>query len=173
MRVVRTGKRSGAHAVECAIIFPIVLFFIVSIIVGGMGIFRYQQVCYLAREGARYAVVHAGQYQQENAAAIQSGALPNVDDNYLLTNVIMPNASNLDPSSLTVGINFNLSSGSYDWDDTANNNNRWPNAPKTVNGTTYNETNTVSVTVTYTWFPELYLFGPITLTSTSVMPVCY
>jgi hypothetical protein len=67
MRLKRTGKRSGSHAVECAIIFPIVLFFIVSIIVGGMGIFRYQQVCYLAREGARYAAVHAGQYQQEHA----------------------------------------------------------------------------------------------------------
>jgi hypothetical protein len=85
----------------------------------------------------------------------------------------MPGASNLDPASLTVGINFNMSGGSYDWDDTANNNNRWPNSPKTVNGVAYNETNTVSVTVTYTWFPEMYLFGPITLTSTSVMPVCY
>ena len=33
--------------------------------------------------------------------------------------------------------------------------------------------NTVTVTVHYTWFPELYLVGPITLTSTSTMPMSY
>jgi hypothetical protein len=29
----------------------------------------------------------------------------------------------------------------------------------------------VTVTVTYNWFPEIYLVGPITLTSTSSMPI--
>jgi hypothetical protein len=29
----------------------------------------------------------------------------------------------------------------------------------------------VDVTVSYQWFPEMYLIGPITLTSTSSMPI--
>ena len=34
-------------------------------------------------------------------------------------------------------------------------------------------TNYVSVTVTYTWLPELFLVGPITLSSTSTLPMAY
>jgi Flp pilus assembly protein TadG len=173
MRLGPKRKRSGATAVECAFVFPVVFFFITGIVVGAMGIFRYQQVCYLAREAARYASVHAGQYQQENAAAITAKTMPDVNEAYILSNVITPNASNLDAASLSVSFQINTSSGNYDWDDTADNNNRWPNSPKTINSVSYNETNTVSVTVTYTWVPELYIVGPITLTSTSVMPICY
>jgi Flp pilus assembly protein TadG len=173
MRLDPNRKRSGATAVECAVVFPVVFFFITAIVVGAMGIFRYQQVCYLSREAARYASVHAGQYQQENAQAIANGTMPNVDVAYITTNVVTPNASNLDAANLSVSIQINTSGGNYDWDDTANNNNRWPSSPTTINNVTYNETNTVSVTVTYTWVPELYLVGPITLTSTSVMPLCY
>jgi hypothetical protein len=68
---------------------------------------------------------------------------------------------------------FNTATGSYDWDDTTNNGNRWPNTPQTIGGTTYSVTNTVSVSVSYTWIPEGYLVGPITLTATSVMPMSY
>ncbi len=166
-------RRSGAHLVECALVFPIVFFVILTIVVGGMGVYRYQQVCYLAREAARYASVHAGQYQQEKAAAITAGTLPNATESYIIANVITANATNMDSANTQVSININTSSGSYDWDDTTNNNNRWPNSPKTISSVTYNETNTVSVTVTYTWYPELFLVGPFTLTSTSVMPICY
>jgi hypothetical protein len=173
MRLNHSPKRAGSHLVECAIVFPLVFFFIVAIIVGSMGVFRYQQVCFLAREAARYASVHAGQYQLENTQAIQNGTLPTVDKAYITNNIIQANASNLDPANLTVTITINTSSGSFDWDDTVNNNNRAPSSPKTINNVTYNETNTVSVTVTYKWMPEMYVAGPITLTSTSVMPLCY
>jgi FlaG/FlaF family flagellin (archaellin) len=138
-----------------------------------MGVFRYQQVAYLAREAARYAAVHAGQYQQENAGAITAGTLPNVTKSYITTNIVQANATNMDSSSLSVTINFNMSSGSYDWDDTTDTSARWPYSQATINGTTYSETNTVSVTVSYQWYPEWGLGGPITLTSTAVMPVCY
>ena len=33
--------------------------------------------------------------------------------------------------------------------------------------------NTVTVTVTYQWFPEMYLIGPYTLTSTSTAQMAY
>jgi Flp pilus assembly protein TadG len=173
MRLKQHNPRPGAHLVECSMVFPLVFLLLLGLVVGGMGIYRYQQVCYLAREAARYASVHGGQYQQEKAALIANGTLPNVNEQYIVTNIITANATNMEPANTQVTININLSSGSYDWDDTANNNNRWPSSPKTINGTAYNETNTVSVTISYTWSPELYFIGPITLTSTSVMPMCY
>jgi TadE-like protein len=119
MRLKQYEKRSASHTVECALVFPILFFFIMGIFVGAMGIFRYQQVCYLAREVACYASTHAGQYQQENAQAITAGTLPNVNEAYLKTNIIAANAANLDPASLSVSINLNTSSGNFDWDNTA------------------------------------------------------
>jgi hypothetical protein len=146
---------------------------LIGLVVGALGVFRYQQMAYLAREAARFAACHGGQYQKENAAAISAGTMPNVDSTYLTTNVVQANAVCLDPAALSVTVNFNMSSGSYSWDDTADNGNRWPNSPKTVNGTTYSETNTVSVTVSYQWVPEWFFVGPLTITSTAVVPMCY
>jgi Flp pilus assembly protein TadG len=167
------GQRRGAHLIECAIIFPIVFLLLLGLVICAMGVFRYQEVAYLSREAARYASVHAGMYQLENAGAITAGTLPNVTSDYITTNIVKANAANMDFSQLSVTINFNTSSGSFGWDDTANNGQRYPYSPKTVNGTNYNDTNTVSVTITYQWYPEWGLGGPITLTSTAVMPVSY
>jgi Flp pilus assembly protein TadG len=165
--------RRGAHLVESAFVFPIVMLLVAGLMVGAMGVFRYQEMAYLAREAARFAAAHGGQYQKENAAAITQGTLPNVTSAYITSNVVQANAVNLDTSQLQVTVNFNTTSGGYGWDDTTHNGSRWPYSPVTVNGTTYNATNTVSVTVTYQWIPEWFLVGPITLTSTSVMPMCY
>ena len=167
------ARRHAAHMVECAIIFPLTFLLVAGLVVCAMGVFRYQQMAYLAREAARYAAVHAGEYQQENAAAIKAGTLPNVTDSYLTTNIVQANAVSLDPSSLQVAVKISTSNGTYDWDDTANNGQRWPYSLKTINGTNYSLTNTVSVTLTYQWVPEWFLSGPLTLTSTAVMPMCY
>lgn len=173
MRLNSRNPRRGVHVVECALVYPIVFFFTISLAVGASGVFRYQQVAHLAREAARYASTHAGEYQQENAAAITAGTLPNVTSDYIKNNIVQPYAFAVDLSQLQITVNFNTSNGSYGWDDTTDNGDRAPYSPKTVNGVTYCETNTVSVTVTYTWYPETGLVDPITLTSTSVMPVCY
>jgi Flp pilus assembly protein TadG len=167
------ARRPGAHLVECAVVFPLTFVLVVGMMVCAMGVFRYQQMAYLAREAARYAAVHAGQYQQENVAAIRDGTLPDVTSAYLTTNIVRAKAVSLDTSNLQVDVKFNTSSGSYDWDDTADNGQRWPYSPRTINDTTYSETNTVSVTVSYQWVPEWFLGGPITISSTAVMPVCY
>jgi Flp pilus assembly protein TadG len=166
-------RRGGAHLVECAFVYPVLFILVLGLLIGGMGVYRYQQVAHLAREAARFASVHGGQYQQENAALIQKGTLPNVNDAYITTNIVNANAASMDPTQLQVSITFNTSSGSFDWDNTSRNGNRWPSSQKTIGDTTYSETNTVSVTITYTWWPEAFLVGPITLTSTSVMPMCY
>jgi Flp pilus assembly protein TadG len=164
-------RRSGTHVLECAVIYPVVFLVVFGIIVGGLGIFRYQQVAHLSREAARYAAVHGGMYQSENAAAIAAGTLPNVTDNYLTQNLVVANAAAMDTSQLSVQVTFNNQSGSYDWDDTANNGDRYP-FEENAQGT-HNVTNTVSVTVTYQWLPEFFFSGPITISSTSVMPMSY
>jgi Flp pilus assembly protein TadG len=173
MRLKSQERRKGTHAVECAVIYPVFFFFVLAIAVGGMGVFRYIETAELARECARYAAVHAGQYQQENAAAIAAGTLPNVNDNYLQNNIVWPQAVGLDKSKLSLAVNFNWGSGSYDWDNTAANGQRYPYTLNSNTTPSHFETNTVSVTVTYKWVPEWFLTGPLTLSSTSVHAINY
>ena len=165
-------RRSGTTIIESAVVYPVLLFFLIGLIVGGLGVFDYQQVAHAAREAARFASVHAGQYQRDNAAAIAAGTLPDVDAAYLST-LVTNRVVNLDSSKLQVTVTFNTSSGTFGWDDTADNGDRWPYSPRTIGTTTYSETNTVAVTVSYQWIPEVFLIGPFTLTSTSVLPICY
>jgi Flp pilus assembly protein TadG len=144
------SSRSGFAATESVFVLPILLFIIFSTVIGGYGIFRYQQIAMLAREGARYASVHGGLYQLEtgNAAAT-------AQDVY--NNAIVPMATNLDMSQLSYTVTWNSN-----------------NMPYYVNNDYETPTgNTVTVTVSYNWIPELYLVGPITLSSTSIMPMSY
>jgi hypothetical protein len=173
MRLKSTSPRRGAHLVEVACVISLTILLLAGLVVCATGVFCYQQTAHLAREGARYAATHAGQYQKENAAAITAGTLPDVTSSYLASNVVQAGSVNLDPANLQTSVKFNTSGGSYGWDDTTNNGDRWPYSPTTVNGTTYNVTNTVSVTVTYQWTPAWFLSGPITISSTAVLPVCY
>jgi len=144
------GQRNGFMASESLIVLPTLFFLIIATVVGGYGIFRYQQIAALAREGARWASVHGGQYQREtgNPAASPSD---------VYDNAIAPYATNLDLSQLTYSVSWDLD-----------------NAPLRVD-TDYEKPtgNTVTVTINYNWFPEMYLVGPITLSSTSTMPMSY
>jgi len=58
-------ERSAAFTVETAFVFPVLVFFILAIIIGAAGIFRYQEACHVAHEAARYASVHGSDYQLE------------------------------------------------------------------------------------------------------------
>jgi Flp pilus assembly protein TadG len=141
----------GTTTVEFAVTCPIAFFLIFAIIVGGMGVFRYQQVAAAAREGARYASVHGGQYAEETG---QPAATPT--DIY--NNAILPAANALDPSHLTYSVTWNQN-----------------NMPLGIVNDQYEKPigNTVTVTVTYQWIPELYLTGPYSLTSTSTAQMAY
>jgi Flp pilus assembly protein TadG len=158
---------------ECAIVYPVTFFLILALVVGGMGIFRYQQVAHLAREAARFASTHGGQYAQENAAAITAGTLPNVNDSYLANTVVAGRAVALDPTRLSVQVSLNTTNGTYDWDNIAATYNRWPYSTVIQNDAVVPIQNTVTVTVSYSWIPEMYLVGPINLTSTAVNPTNY
>ena len=140
----------GTTAVEFAITCPIVFFLIFAIIVGGLGAFRYQQVASAAREGARWASVHGADYAQETHDPAATPA-------DVFTKAILPVAIALDPSHLTYSVTWNKS-----------------NAPLEVGAGYENPVgNTVTVTVNYQWFPEMYLVGPFALSSTSTAQMAY
>lgn len=151
IRHSRNLCRSGFVATESVVVLPTLFFLILATVVGGYGIFRYQQLAMLAREGARYATVHGGQYQQEtgNPAATAQD---------IYNNAVVPMATNLDLSQLSCTVSWNAD-----------------NMPYNMNSGDYETptNNTVTVTVNYKWFPELYLAGPIYLSSTSTMPMSY
>ncbi|HZU37960.1 MAG TPA: TadE family protein [Gemmataceae bacterium] len=169
----RSTCRNAATLIEAAIVLPVTLLLIFGLVVGGLGIFRYQEVAHLARLTARYAATHGGQYAQDNATAIQNGTLPNVNETYLTQTVMSPAAVAMDTSKLSATVSITTPSGTFDWDSTSSNGNRMPTTTVTQGNSTATVSNTVTVTVTYKWTPELYLVGPITLSSTSVMPMSY
>lgn len=172
-RLIPLRRRAGV-LVEAALVLPITFLLILGVLIGGMGVFRYQEVAHLARLTARYAAVHGGQYAQDNASAITAGTLPNVNGNYLAQNIAAANAVLLNSSQLSVSATIITHSGTYDWDDTADNNNRMPYSTYTdSNKNTDCVTNAVQVTVSYQWMPEWFLAGPIILTSTAVVPMSY
>src|SRR4029079_2586263 len=67
------GDRPGTHLVECAIVYPVTFFLILSIIYGSMGIFRYQEMAALSREAARYGSVHGAQYRKDAGLVTGTG----------------------------------------------------------------------------------------------------
>jgi Flp pilus assembly protein TadG len=140
----------GFAATESILVLPVLSAVILGTVVGGYGIFRYQQIALLAREGARYASVHGGLYQQETG---NPAATP--QDVY--NNAILPFATNLDLSQLTYSVTWNTDNMPY---------HMTADYEKPV-------ANTVSVTVVYKWFPEAYFMGPLTLSSTSTVPMSY
>lgn len=149
---LRAQQRTGGHLVETAFVFPILFFLMTALIIGSMGIFRYQEVAHLARTAARYASVHGADWAFEH----NNGTHLTATDVY--NNSIKPNAVLLDLTKLTYTVTYNKSDKQF---ETAE-----------VNGQIVNTRNVVTVKITYKWVPELYL-GSINLTSTSVMPMSY
>src|SRR6185369_4089931 len=89
----RRNRRRGASLVEIAVILPLMLVLMLAAIDTAAGVYRYQQVATLAREGARYASVHAGMYSVERTKPVATA-------DECKTNAILPRAVNLDSSQL-------------------------------------------------------------------------
>lgn len=147
----KAAIRRGTTSVEFAVTCPIVFFLILATMVGGLGVFRYQQMAELAREGARWASVHGGLYAKETGKPAATAA-----DVY--DQAIKPAATTLDLTQLTYSVT---------WDKN--------NMPLSVvnNDVETPKGNTVTVKLTYKWFPKLILVGPFTLTSTSTAQMMY
>lgn len=142
--------RAGTSVVEFAIVCPLTLFFLLAIMVGGIGVMRYQQVASLAREGARWASVHGSDYARETKQPAATAM-----DIYQLA--ILPHAGTLDESRLSYEVHWNAN-----------------NQPRTV-AENYEQPvgNIVTVTVSYEWMPPILLIGPYTLTSSSSAEMLY
>ncbi len=143
-------SRPGAILVESAFVYPVLFFLLMMIILGAMVAFRYQQVAHMAREGSRWAACHGDQYAKENAT---TAATP--QDVY--AKAIAPQAGGIDAQNLSYTVTWDKNKKQY---HTA-----------VVNGSVVNIANTVTVTVTCQW--DTVVFGPVTLSSTSVSTMHY
>jgi hypothetical protein len=142
-------RRPAASLAEAGLVYPLVILLTFGVTVLSLSVYYYFQVAALAREGARYASVHGGQYHQETANAMATQAT-------VLSTAISPKAAGFNAANL---------SNTLAWDD--------PGGMPTYLDTHGNVlTNNVTVSVTYQWTPPLY-FGQLTFTATSVMMVQY
>lgn len=168
MRTPRSSSaRAAATTLELAAIGSATFMLLIGLIVGAMGVFRFQEVAHLAREGARYASVHG--YKYSSAGLPASTGVAEVTSSTQVRDYLLPKATLLNASNLTISTTWSVPSGytpinviSY----TDTNPSLVPPAQVVIN-------NYVSVTVAYQWFPELYFFGPYNLTSTSTMQMSY
>jgi Flp pilus assembly protein TadG len=145
----RSRPRKAAVIVESAIVYPALFILVLGLTVGGIGVFRYQEVASLAREAARYGSTHGAQYRQDAGLSTGDSTVWSTD---IYNNAISPNIVALDVNSLSY---------TCTWPAVINQPNKSDNWPGSQ----------VTVTVSYQWFPEVYLVGPITLSSTSSMPI--
>jgi Flp pilus assembly protein TadG len=149
MMLRRQQQRKGAILLESAVAYPILLVLMIAIIVLGLAVFRYQQVAHMAREGSRFAAVKGALYGKETG-------LPPVTQTDVY-NHIVPHGAGMDPNGITCAVSWTTSNAQT--------------TSQTVNGVIVTTANTVTVTVTYMW--NAPLFGPIPVSSTSVMPMSY
>jgi Flp pilus assembly protein TadG len=99
--------RRGAVVLESAIVYPVVFLLILGLIIGGLGVFRYQEVAWLAREATRYASVHGTQYAKITGKPAATAT--DVYNNAIVPRVVCLNLSQL---SYTVTWSPNNSPGS-------------------------------------------------------------
>lgn len=66
------SRRRGTTAVEAAVVYPVAILLLMGTILMGLGVSRYQQLQFLARQGARYASVHGPTYASENGQPMAS-----------------------------------------------------------------------------------------------------
>ena len=137
----RTRNRRGAGLVEFAIVAPVLFMMLMGTVIGAVGVFQYQQVAQLAREGSRWASVHGAGY----AAFKGTTTLTTASNVY--TNAIQPYAVGLNRTNVNNG-HVALLSYSVTWADPTQ------------------SSNIVTVVVTYQWLSLKY-FGSPTFSSTS------
>jgi Flp pilus assembly protein TadG len=163
----RARRCRGSAIVEFAFIAPVVLIVVFAQIAGGIGISRYQEVAHLARDCARYASTHGGDYQLDGID--RKTGVPAVTGVSDLRNYLANKSTLLDKSKLEISLAWTAPGGIspaniplyVDTDPTL-----VPPGQSVIR-------NNVIVTLTYQWFPEAFFGGPIELTSTSKMPMSY
>ena len=96
-------RRRGVVLIESALVYSMTLMLILGTIVVGLGVFRYQQIASLAREGSRWASVHGPTYVTEQSQ-------PAITQSDVMTNAILPKIVILDSTALTC-TSFSMTGG--------------------------------------------------------------
>ena len=157
MMLRRKKARPGTVLIESAFVYPVLFLTILAVILLGQAVFRYQQVTHMAREGARWASVHGESYasEQNTTAATEQD---------VIDNAVTPQFAGMaSGTEMTCTVSW-----PYGKKPT-----RTVNIVDPVTGKTEvtQRSNTVSVTVTYTW--STGMFGTLTVSSTSVNQIFY
>jgi len=190
----KTKKRGGAYTVEAAFVFPITFFLILAIIIGSLGIFKYQECSYLARMGTRYGSTHGDNYwyyyrnlRPPNATPSTAASTGSYTDTSAGTTYLMykPTNTSVGPGVYTnwcddiygnriqpnlMLLDPNFVTCTIAWPTVALS----PNIPDNAPGSQ------VRVTISYQWFPAFSVWLPglgevdyqgVTLSSRSSMPI--
>jgi len=155
--LLRRTRRPGAVVVESAIIYPVLLILVLGIVLIGLTVFRYQECAHAAREGARWASVHGSAWAAEQTK-------PATTQQDVIDNAVSPQFAGIQSGTeMTCTV-------------------AWPNGqapnrtvtvtdPATGHAEVVPRSNTVSVTVTYTW--NTGFFGTLSVSSTAVNQMSY
>ncbi len=160
--LLKRKARPGTILAEAAFVYPVLFLLVLGIVLLGLGVFRYQQVAHASREASRWASVHGEQYAKENNTTASTP-----QDVY--TNAILPHAAGMQTEGLTYSVTWNT--------DASGNPDKRPTRivmvvdPVTGLSKDVSRSNTVTVTVTYTW--NTGLFGSLPVSSTSVNTISY
>jgi Flp pilus assembly protein TadG len=158
--------RRGTVLAEAAFVYPVLFLVLFAIILLSILVFRYQQVTHCAREGSRWASVHGEVWAKEMTASGTPTVANTPQDVY---------AGGIAPYAVAMkdGLTYTVT-----WNTDANGNplkkpTRTVVRLDPVSGLqeTVSVSNTVTVSVTYTW--NTGLFGTIPVTSTSVNIISY
>jgi Flp pilus assembly protein TadG len=150
-------RRTGAVVVESAIIYPVLLILVLGIVLVGLTVFRYQECAHAAREGARWASVHGSTWAAEQK-------LPATTQQDVIDNAVSPQFAGI-PSGTEMTCTVSWPNGQAPT--------RTVNVVDPVTGLTEvtPRSNTVSVTVTYSW--NTGFFGTLTVSCTAVNQMSY
>jgi hypothetical protein len=154
-------RRHAALILEAALVYPVLVVLFMGLIVGGLGVWRYEQVACQAREAARWASVRGSLWAQET-----NGTSPTQKDIY--QNAVAPLTAGMDASKIAIQVSWidQFSGKVVAWDSAKK-------YPKSLNASNQYVTNSVRVTISYQWIPELFVVGPVILQSTSEIPMSF
>jgi Flp pilus assembly protein TadG len=138
MRTPPRTRKSGAVAVEAAIVLPILFLLVIGIVCGGINVFHHQQVANLAREAARYASVRGGDFQKDEN-------LDSPTKSEIVDRAIRPRAVGMDPDAIVATVEWiDRGTGAvHPWDASSK-------AVHSISASGEYVSNTVRVTVAYT-----------------------
>ena len=149
--------------VEAAVVYPLLFLLLFGLIVGGICVFRYQQVVLLSREAARYACVRGSDSSQQT-----NPGQPSPTAAQITQQVVLPMSAGMEPDKVTVQIQWisPATNRVVDWDSS-------PRSPSSLDDQGNPVTNHVRVTVTYVWDAGILFPAPLSLRSVCEIPMSF